>query len=307
MKVNGTAVTNDILRSLSSLSAHMDLRNKNYNNHYYRSQVVRYYYTLQIILNSLPKGRTLDVGSYPGHIQYILNQMEYEVEGIDLSPDRFIEQLSECKDKTIIWDIERQPFPGDDKEIYDNLLLLEVIEHLHVNPLNLLQELNRILKFGGYILLSTPNLLQFKNRVNILLGNYALEHPLSVFEKTLIHGSPGHQRLYSKMELVDMLEVYGFNVVNTWCINNNPPVLNKASYTDIIDDEYHLLDGFWDENRTILGKIRHKTEKLFNPLINNFYENIFILARKDGVFDQGMFYERIKRSDKYFTNDKYFN
>ena len=47
--------------------------------------------------------------------------------------------------------------------------MLEVIEHL-ASPDNMIVEVYRILKIGGYLIISTPNLGNWVNRLTMLLG-----------------------------------------------------------------------------------------------------------------------------------------
>ena len=62
-----------ILQELQKLA---DITNvyteKNYSNYYLKSQLPRYYYTLQLVLQNITKGKVLDIGSYPGHLMKIL-------------------------------------------------------------------------------------------------------------------------------------------------------------------------------------------------------------------------------------------
>lgn len=94
----------------------------------------------------------------------------------------------------------------------DAIVFTEVIEHLYVDPLVALSEANRILRLGGICLLSTPNLLSLRNRVNLLRGRMdrVIEHPLLAFLQKHQIGHAGHVRLYAPQELVEMLGIFGF-------------------------------------------------------------------------------------------------
>ena len=66
-------------------------------------------------------------------------------------------------------DLERAPYPLADASA-DAVVLTEVIEHLWVDPLTALSEVNRVLRPGGVCLMSTPNLLSARNRLAFVRG-----------------------------------------------------------------------------------------------------------------------------------------
>jgi len=57
---------------------------------------------------------------------------------------------------------------------FDCILLGEVFEHILNNPLELLKALNRILKPGGQLILTTPNPSTIANSIRVLQDNYIL-------------------------------------------------------------------------------------------------------------------------------------
>ncbi|MYS84025.1 class I SAM-dependent methyltransferase [Embleya scabrispora] len=98
----------------------------------------------------------------------------------------------------------------------DAVLFGEVIEHL-VDPDAALDELRRILKPRGHLLLSTPNLAAWYNRALLLAGVQPIFSEVSLRG---IHGRPGsqvvgHLRLYTARALRDFLTASGFEVVRT--------------------------------------------------------------------------------------------
>jgi 2-polyprenyl-3-methyl-5-hydroxy-6-metoxy-1,4-benzoquinol methylase len=65
----------------------------------------------------------------------------------------------------------------------------------------------RILKPGGYLILSTPNLNCLRNRLMVPLGKY----PVLMEHKNIIH----HVRLYNRTILEKHLNEYNFQIVKT--------------------------------------------------------------------------------------------
>ena len=102
-------------------------------------------------------------------------------------------------------------------------LLILFIEHLY-NPDNFLSEINRILKKQGHLILSTPNLCAWFNRIIFLFGIQPLFVETSTKSK-LIGGGPlkklkngktpvGHLRIFNKDSIIDLLEENEFEIIN---------------------------------------------------------------------------------------------
>jgi len=97
---------------------------------------------------------------------------------------------------------------------------LEVIEHL-VNPDNMLREAHRILKNHGYLLLTTPNLASWVNRLVMLLGYQPYNCEVST---EIIAGVPwkartfakpaGHIRPFTLEALKEVLAYHGFKIIH---------------------------------------------------------------------------------------------
>jgi SAM-dependent methyltransferase len=96
----------------------------------------------------------------------------------------------------------------------DAVLFSEVIEHL-VDPDAALDEIRRVLRPGGHLMLSTPNLAAWYNRALLLAG---VQPVFSEVSLRGIHGRPGrevvgHLRLYTARALREFVAASGFEVV----------------------------------------------------------------------------------------------
>jgi len=96
----------------------------------------------------------------------------------------------------------------------DAVLFSEVVEHL-VDPDSALDEIRRVLRPGGHLMLSTPNLAAWYNRGLLLAG---VQPVFSEVSLRAIHGRPGrevvgHLRLYTARALREFVAAAGFEVV----------------------------------------------------------------------------------------------
>jgi 2-polyprenyl-3-methyl-5-hydroxy-6-metoxy-1,4-benzoquinol methylase len=157
-----------------------------------------------------PPARVLDVGNFPGHITVMLKELGYDVAGLDLSPERAGEFWRRHGIDQRGADVEQDAFPFDG-ESFDVVVLAEVFEHLRVNPFHALDECRRMLRPGGELLISVPNVGPH-HRVQFLLGKDYQGDIIREFEKLKTRGHMGHIRLYSKGEMLRILEFAGFSV-----------------------------------------------------------------------------------------------
>jgi glycosyltransferase involved in cell wall biosynthesis/SAM-dependent methyltransferase len=136
------------------------------------------------------------------------------------------------------FDAERDVFPYADAS-FDTVLCGELIEHLFADPMHMMSEINRILKPGGHLLLTTPNLGSMRAIAAILQGYHpsffpAYIRPREEGEET----EARHNREYVPMEVQHLLTDSGFEIVR----------LETGEFLDEPHPEYgwieHLLERY---------------------------------------------------------------
>lgn len=92
---------------------------------------------------------------------------------------------------------------------FDLVTLYDVIEHLPVSPRKLLTDIYGVLRPGGHLVLTTPNLANLRARLRLLAGQ-TIHFPIDAwFDNESFYG---HIREYTPRELRYMLESVGFRL-----------------------------------------------------------------------------------------------
>lgn len=155
-----------------------------------------------IIDNNLNNKLILDVGCAKGYFGKALIKKGARVVGIDISKIVVKEAKKILTDAKIV-DLNTDKLPFKNKE-FDIVVASEIIEHL-LSPVDVLKDLNRVLKVDGELIISTPNLLYWGNRVKFLKGEFAYTDD-GVFDR-------GHIHFYVYKTLIEDLKKTGFKVI----------------------------------------------------------------------------------------------
>jgi 2-polyprenyl-3-methyl-5-hydroxy-6-metoxy-1,4-benzoquinol methylase len=167
-------------------------------------------------------GELLDVGCGDGFfmraldLELELTDRDWRLTGVDFSEyqlelaHRLPYRFSRCNLEDGI------PF-GD--ACFDVVFAGEIIEHLY-NPDYLLEECRRVVKPGGHLVVTTPNLQAWYNRALFLLGIQPLFYETST-RTTAVGAGPlrrvkrgsdpvGHLRVFNRAALLDLMRHEGF-------------------------------------------------------------------------------------------------
>jgi SAM-dependent methyltransferase len=161
-----------------------------------------------------PGARILEYGAVPLLMTAALAALDYEVSALDVAPERFAGSVDALGLDVARCDVETEVVPFS-AESFDAVLFNELFEHLRINPAFTLREAQRVLRPGGSLLLSTPNLRSFRGLKNLLLHNQG--HAVSggvyrQYEKLETLGHMGHVREYTTREVAEFLGQVGFEV-----------------------------------------------------------------------------------------------
>lgn len=132
--------------------------------------------------------RHLDIGSGHGDLIVLLREKQLVNHSDACDYTHTLMQLPDVE--VHVADLNHQPLPFADQS-FDLVTCTEVIEHLE-HYRETLREIHRVLKPGGRVVLSTPNILNLKSRIRFFVyGFYNLFGPLHARESAL-HTTGGH-------------------------------------------------------------------------------------------------------------------
>lgn len=136
------------------------------------------------------------------------------------------------------FDAERDVWPYSDAS-FDTVLCCELIEHLFADPMHLMSEINRVLKPGGHLVITTPNLGSLRAISAILLGHHPSFFPAYIRPRREGEETEArHNREYVPKEVQHLLAGSGFEVLR----------LETGEFLDEPHPEYawitHLLERY---------------------------------------------------------------
>jgi len=171
---------------------------------------------LDIIGRAVPKGRrVVEFGSVPPVLTAALVRCGYEVTGCDIAPERYASAIRSAGLDVVKCNIETERLPFADAS-FDAAIFNELFEHLRINPIFTLTELLRVLKPGGILTLSTPNLKSLGGITNFMFADRAFSCCAGIYaeyRKLDELGHMGHVREYTPTEVVEFLQTIGFDVM----------------------------------------------------------------------------------------------
>lgn len=182
---------------------------------YHQAHKTRLLRTADILYKEAPSGKLLELGT-SGFIPLVCDRL---FPNLEVHASHFDKNSKPTQDinftvgeksievKCYSHDLEYGMFPVKDGT-YDFVMCCEVLEHMEIDPMHMLSEVNRVLKPGGTLLLTTPNITSSRALSKILSGVepyfYMQYHKNREYHR--------HNYEYSARTLKRLLECAGFNV-----------------------------------------------------------------------------------------------
>jgi SAM-dependent methyltransferase len=179
---------------------------------YMSGHALRISFDYELVQRFLPAtGTVVDVGASPPWLTTALSKKGHKVIGLDLDPDRFAAFNNEFELDIRKADVENEKLPFDDNSI-DLIIFNEIFEHMRIDLIRVFNELHRVLKPGGQILMSTPNGLSMHALYQIMKKRQIGPSIHFEYEKLTRIGHMGHVREYAVNEVLEFLAAMNFEV-----------------------------------------------------------------------------------------------
>jgi len=194
---------------------------------YSRHHRHRLAYDLRMICRTVePARRVLEFGSSPPFLTLALKRAGYDVIGLDIALERFSRTIAQHGLDIRAVNFESQPVPLGDGAI-DAVVFNEVFEHLRINLIATMREVHRVLRVGGTLMLSTPNMRSLRGLWTLLARGTTCHIGPDLYEeydKLRRFGHMGHVREYTPSEVARFLTRVGFSVQRIEYRNTGPPI-----------------------------------------------------------------------------------
>lgn len=212
---------------------------------YVETHLTRLVRTLELTPPGTAEDSALEMGAYLHITPAIQTRLGYgEVRGCYLGPVGKVDTRRvtssrggefSCEIDHFDAEKDRYPYPEDR---FATVLCCELLEHLYEDPMHLMSELNRVIRPGGRLVLSTPNVCS-RRAIAAMLLNY---HP-GLFHHYVIpdeegNRDPRHAREYAPRDVQALFEAAGFEVEHL----ETAPYLERRSLEHAWVD--HLLDRY---------------------------------------------------------------
>jgi len=241
------------------------LADNDMDNYFLRSNLPRYEKTYSLIHPHLEKNkflRILDLGTGLGYMAILTKKFfpQHNVVAGDIEITNNVRKRL-IKAEIEIWPhslkIEANRDLPIKSESFDVVYFFEILEHIIADPICIFSQINRILKVGGYLFLTTPNIASLYNRILLLLGKQPQLY-ISGLRKGF-QEPRGHFREWTTSELLyllkDIFEVQELRFLN--CVGNQGLIRERKLFK-ILYYPHHFLCAIKPSFRSTIGIVCQK-------------------------------------------------
>jgi SAM-dependent methyltransferase len=152
--------------------------------------------------------RVLDVGCSSGYLAEPLSLRGCTVVGVELDPEAAREAERWCE-RVVVGDLETMELPFEPGS-FDVVVCGDIVEHLR-DPGAALTRLRPLLRPGGQLVVSTPNIANWAMRLSLLAGRWQYTDR-GILDRT-------HTHLFTRRTLVETIERAGYAVTGVdWSV-----------------------------------------------------------------------------------------
>lgn len=240
---------------------------------YHRNHLNRYLATMERVRHLPRSTRVLEVGASPFGMTVLMREFLFDF----VQPTGFAENDAKraqqvYSEKLVIgkpqegrgyefdlqcFNIEKHKWPFADAS-FDLVISCEVFEHLALDPMFAMAEINRVTRPGGTLLISVPNVLCVSNLYKMLDGRSPNSFPVYRPRGECLR----HNRELTPTELATMFQAAGFEPTTVETSTFNPPPHVPPAMLAKI----HELTGGFQWRHEVLTVVGRKT----GPVVNRY-------------------------------------
>ncbi|MFC1966525.1 class I SAM-dependent methyltransferase [Chloroflexota bacterium] len=229
----------------------------------------RYLATLSFISSAMQRSKRkmkiLDIGCDTGQMSMLFDRIGLEVSctsATELPPET--DKLFTRKHitfKKCILPYDSLPFPPD---TFDFVYMGALFEHIPSAHKMVLEDVKRVMKGGGYLIIETPNLANISNRLLLLMGR-----PVSAYIEQYYNDDNwiGHFREFTLGEMKAILGYSGYEVVESKMFNFMPLIRHKGIKKFLILGATFIvlkITSFIPSARQCIWIVGQKTKEISN-------------------------------------------
>jgi glycosyltransferase involved in cell wall biosynthesis len=184
----------------------------------------------------------LEVGTATGYLSAEMTSLGCNVTGIEQDPGMAELARPHCR-RMLVGDIET--LEVDTLGQFDAIVFGDVLEHLR-NPRSVLEQLSKLLKPGGRILISLPNVANIWVRLNLLFGRFNYTR-VGIFDES-------HLRFFTLKTAKELAADAGLDVISASATPIPLPLILPATSKGRAFSFLHVLNwGLTRLRKTLLG------------------------------------------------------
>jgi SAM-dependent methyltransferase len=155
-------------------------------------------------------GRILDIGCAEGSLgeQVMREKQPQAYDGIEILPA--VAAIAEKKLTQVYVGQAEHIVTSLPDSHYDWIIMADSLEHM-VDPWEMTHQVTRLLKPGGHLLVSIPNVRNLNVIVDLLLRGRWTYKPWGIMDQ-------GHLRFYTRLSILDHLHQYHYHILS--CTSN---------------------------------------------------------------------------------------